>query len=121
MLHERYEFLCGADVRSILLEGIQRGLDARRDAEDMEIGEMSGAVVDGDGSTAGKEVQHGEHPSSRIEVEDEMSEFDMSQFVNFDVKTMEGKDGAPAQATETPSKKADEEFGDDIDDMLLSM
>jgi DNA mismatch repair ATPase MutL len=122
MLHERYEYLCGADVRSILLEGIQRGLDARRDAEDMEIGEMSGAVVDGDGSTAGKEVQHGEHPSSRIEVEDEMSEFDISQFVDFDVKTMEGEDGAPGQATETPSKKADEEFGDDIDDdMLLDM
>jgi DNA mismatch repair ATPase MutL len=125
LLHKRYEQVSAADFRCILQEAIQRGLSVRKYDEAIEIGEMPAAVTDEDVSTAGRDSpkgpQHGEH-ASYIEVEDHMSEFDMSQFVDFEIKTTEDKDRAPAQATEESGKKAEEELGDDIDDdMLLDM
>jgi DNA mismatch repair ATPase MutL len=123
MLHERYEDLPGADVRSMIHEAIQRGLDARKGEEGMETVEMSGAVVNEGVEQAGSDVPtHGDQ-ASPIKVEDDMSDFDMDKFENLDMSTIQYDDDVdPSVSGKREIKKADEEFGDDIDDdMLLDM
>jgi hypothetical protein len=115
MLHERFEELPGADVRSMIHEAIQRGLDARKGDEFM----MSGALAVKDVPTG---PEHG-NKASPIKVEDDMSDFDMEKFEDFDMNTIEDDDDVDLSVSEKGEiKKADEEFGDDIDDdMLLDM
>jgi DNA mismatch repair ATPase MutL len=115
MLHERYEELPGADVRSMIHEAIQRGLDARKGDEFM----MSGALAVNDVPTG---LEHG-NKASPIKVEDDMSDFDMGKFEDLDMNTIQDDDDVdPSVFEKGEIKKADEEFGDDIDDdMLLDM
>jgi DNA mismatch repair ATPase MutL len=115
MLHERYEELPGADVRSMIHEAIQRGLDARKGEEFM----MSGALAVKDVPTGS---EHG-NKASPIKVEDDMSDFHMEKFEDFDMSTIQDDDDVDPSVSETGEiKKADKEFGDDIDDdMLLDM
>jgi predicted RNase H-like nuclease (RuvC/YqgF family) len=131
VLRGRFGELPGADVRSVLHEAIQRGLDERKgDAE-----EMVGVMMDEIGSTV-NDVDTGTEHSRAIKVEDEVSDFDEKKFVDFDVQMIEdddvdlsvfdevGKvDGKKIRKVdEEKIKKVDEEFGDDIDDdMLLDM
>jgi DNA mismatch repair protein MutL len=125
MLYKRYEELPGADVRSLLHEAIQKGLDARRNEEAMETVEGPGAVTDERNCKAGNDIpqapQYGDQ-TLPIKVEDEVSDFDMSQFVDFDMKAIEDNSGVPLRSVEESIEKTDEEYGDDIDgDMLLNM
>jgi len=141
-LNAHFEQLPGADVRSVLHEAIQRGVDARtvhvvgivrapgeardglRDASDdmcaaAEPGHRVVAPPDAgaDGTELVEFVTDGSSASLPIssKAEDEgMSDFDMSQFVDSDMEAVEN-DAAS-------SKNAGEEFGEDIeDDMLLDL
>jgi hypothetical protein len=125
VLRGRFGELPGADVRSVLHEAIQRGLDERKgDAE-----EIVDVVMDEIGSTindVGTAPEHGR----AIKIEDEVSDFDEKKFVDFDVQTIEDDDVDLSVFDEVEIRKVDEEkikkvveeFGDDIDDdMLLDM
>lgn len=141
-LDRQLEQLPGADVRSVLYEAIRRGLDVRK-ADAMDIVRAPTQTMDvlrdasDDNHTAAepghhvvappdaranrpKLVEHVTNQSSAtlsvsLKAEDEgMSDFGMSQFVDFDIEAI-GDDAAP-------SKDAGEEFGEDIeDDMLLDL
>ncbi|EAT88071.2 hypothetical protein SNOG_04311 [Parastagonospora nodorum SN15] len=138
-LNECFEQVPCADVRSVLHEAIQRGLDARKVNEDMEIvqapAQTLGVVQDsGDNDRRVAEPnrrvatppdkpdlaeavtnESGTTHSTSLKAEDEgMSDFDMSQFVDFDIDAVENDAG--------PSKNARKEFGEDVeDDMLLDL
>lgn len=117
LLHECCERLPGVDTRSLLHEGLQWGLDARKDdtaMETVEVIEGPEEVVDeGMSRTGGGDplkVQHLQNEKSKDVLED----FDMEQFVDFDTNMADGGKAQPALTT----KKA-EEYEDDIDDDML--
>jgi hypothetical protein len=138
-LDRHFEQLPGADVRSMLHEAIQRGLDARKVNEDIEVvqapAQTLGLVQDsGNNDRRVAEPDHrvatppdkpdlaeavtnepGTTHFTSLKPEDEgMSDFDMSQFVDFDIDAVEND--------ADPSKNAGEEFGEDVeDDMLLDL
>lgn len=153
-LHEQYEQIPGADVRSLLHEAIQRGLDDRKEEDTIETVEfveepdvLSRKIAVENGF---RDLEHGyqvievsDHPEKEEDVvnectpdepiavqtqslaspeaEDEMSDFDMSQFVHFDVTTLDEDVGTPGSAKQTV-ERSEEEFGEDIeDDMLLDL
>jgi hypothetical protein len=124
VLHERCKRMLGADTSSLLHEGIQRGLDARKgDTEiqsveiiEVQVPEHNEDVVSKADSSV--EFVSPSAPRSMPNTEDVMSDFDLSQFVDFDVhQTNDGNVLAKEAA-----KKADDDFGDGIaDDMLLDL
>ncbi|KAH5136543.1 hypothetical protein HBH70_120210 [Parastagonospora nodorum] len=142
-LDRHFERLPGADVRSVLHEAIQRGLDARKVEGNMDVdrapAQMMDVVQEADTNDRGT-VDPGHHVvalpdaaadepstvgsvanessathSTSLKAENEgMSDFDMSQFVDFDIDAVENDAG--------PSKNAGKEFGEDVeDDMLLDL
>ena len=123
ILHERCERMPSVDTRSLLHEGIQKGLDARKEdqaTENVEIVKVPGPDM---GEDKGKDVddnvpevpQHTQLVSTKAE--DEMSDFHISQFVDFDVGKLDDKASATSAFT-----KAENEFDEDIeDDMLMDL
>jgi hypothetical protein len=124
VLHERCERMPGADTCSLLHEGIQRGLDARTgdtELQSVEIIEMKATEHNEDvvsKADSSVEVVSPSVPRSTPKAEDETSDFDLSQFVDFDVdQTNDGNVLAKGAV-----KKADDDFCDGIeDDMLLDL
>jgi hypothetical protein len=129
VLFERYEELAGADVRSMLHEAIQRGLDERKDAV-VEIG----SGMDEIGGTVNHVRTAPEH-GMVVKIEDDVDE---KKFVGFEVQMIEDDELRSSvsgeeeirkvdedeirKVDEKETRKVDEEFGDDIDDdMLLDM
>jgi hypothetical protein len=116
LLHERRERLSGVDTNSLLHEGIQRGLDARKGDGDGAVRVVE--VVNQGASASGAMVVEDAPPQPAPKVKDEKSDFDMSQFVDFDMDTLDDEEGEAAPA----KKEGGDDFGDDIeDDMLLDM
>jgi hypothetical protein len=121
MLFERCEELPGADVRSMLHEAIQRGLDERKDAVvEIESG------IDEIGGTVNHVRTAPEH-GMVVKIEDDV---DKKKFVEFEVQMIEDDELRSSvsgeeeirKVDEDKTRKVDEEFGDDIDDdMLLDM
>ncbi|KAH7087166.1 hypothetical protein FB567DRAFT_527103 [Paraphoma chrysanthemicola] len=123
-LHGLYGRKAGVDTCSLLHEAIQRGLTARKADDSIPALEaVEAQASQGDGELA--------QPScSAVPVafpgvldlvpktEDDFSDFDMSQFVDFDVE----KSGYSDEADKGTVKKVEEEFGDGAeDDMLLDL
>lgn len=103
VLDELFERLPGADTRTFMYEAIQRGLDAR-----MGDGGMGG--VEGvDVLRTGEIVVQDAQPVV-LKKEDEMDGFDMSQFIDMDMREIEDDD----EVCEVRS-----EFGDGIEDVML--
>ena len=124
VLHEQFERLPGMDTRSLLHGAIQRGLDAMKGDEVRDTVD----VMDVPGlSKAGHAVEEVDNDGHRVQrrarqvspkAEDEMSGFDMSQFIDLDMKKLHDEEARPMPTVE----KTDDEFDDDIeDDMLLDM
>jgi hypothetical protein len=124
VLHECCERMTGADTCSLLHEGIQCGLDARKgdtEIQSVEIIEVQAPEHNEDvvsKADSSVEFVSPSAPRSMPNTEDVMSDFDLSQFVDFDVhQTNDGNVLAKEAA-----KKADDDFGDGIaDDMLLDL
>jgi hypothetical protein len=106
-----YEKMPGVDVRCLLHEAIQRGLDERKYDQDMhsrEIIRVSSPVVDGD-----------LHANDTME--DQTMGFDRSQPMDLDAGTDDDA-GSKSILAQKNSKQSSDEFGDDIeDDMLLDL
>jgi hypothetical protein len=150
-LHEHFGQLPDVDTRSLLHEAIQRGLDERKSEVNMGIMEIADMpsltqeVVEKLGGNNRETAKHGDqfieasdqgpllsilndHPPGNLisaeqdyeaspRAEDQMSDFDMSQFVDWNAKLVEND-----AATSMPINKAEEDFGEDIeDDMLLDL
>jgi hypothetical protein len=107
--------LGGVDTRSLLHEGIQRGLDTRKGDGDVRVVEV---VDQGAGASGPVEVEDAsQQPTPKVK--DENSDFDMSQFVDFDMDTIDDEE---VQSVPAKKEAGADEFGDDIeDDMLLDM
>ncbi|KAF2831313.1 hypothetical protein CC86DRAFT_443052 [Ophiobolus disseminans] len=95
ILHKRCQRLPGADTRSPLHETVQQGLDARKADEVMgtvEGVEVPGPAVDDVvhkmGTDVRKITQHQVSPQPK----DEISVFDMSQFIDTDMATLNDED-----------------------------
>lgn len=128
-LHEQYDRLGGVDTRCALHEGIQRGLDARREDEQViqtrghgsdlldsaVTGSVEGKIDDDYLSGVGRHNMN-EHVERE---DDEMSDFSISQSVDLDAEDS----GAVVDKTEDDGvSDVDDEFEDDIeDDMLLDL
>jgi hypothetical protein len=141
MLHEQFEQLPDADVRSMLHEAVQRGLDARKDepSRTLDIPRPSPQAVMVENSP--KEVTkiplegHAELQVSSSKTEDaghqesrpvslkaeDTSDFDLSQFAEFDMRTVD-ENVTTASLVKQTVEKTKEEYGEDIeDDMLLDL
>lgn len=124
-MDEHFECFPGADVRSLLHEAIQRGLDARKDNQTMGTEE----IVKLPSTVAEVSVVEGQEPMSvppslerpKSKIEDPSSEFDMSQFVDFDAGQDEDAKSI-SMAIHDKIKQSSDDFGNDIeDDMLLDL
>jgi hypothetical protein len=123
-LQRLYERLPGVDVCSLLHEGIQMGLDGKEGDDAMqtvENAEVSGPVTGGHVDTKVSEdipdVSQRERQVS-VEAEEQLSEFDMSQFVDFDAQKLD--DGETYVSTVV--SEVENEYDNDIeDDMLMDL
>jgi hypothetical protein len=106
-----YEKMPVVDVRCLLHEAIQRGLDERKHDQDMHSQEIirgSSPVVDG-----------GLHANDMME--DQMMGTDQSQPMDLDAGTNDDA-GSKSILAHKNSKQSSDEFGEDIeDDMLLDL
>ncbi|KAF1839995.1 uncharacterized protein K460DRAFT_349578 [Cucurbitaria berberidis CBS 394.84] len=104
MLHEQHERMDRVDTRCELHEGIQRGLDARKEQ-------------DGGNDTI-EDIIHNWGPVPAENVLEDMSDFSMSQLVDLDADVHVATMGVVED--KSPIKVADD-FDDDIDDMLMDL
>ncbi|KAH7076961.1 hypothetical protein BKA63DRAFT_594594 [Paraphoma chrysanthemicola] len=123
-LHGLHGRIAAVDTCSLLHDAIQRGLDARIENDSIPTIE----AVEVQASQGDEEL--GQPPCSAVgaafpgvlelvpKTEDDLSEFDMSQFVDFDAE----KSGDSDIADKGTVKKAEDEYGDGAeDDMLLDL
>lgn len=128
-LAESFEPLPGADVRSLLHEAIQRGMDEKQDDWSMDTRPTvttSTPVVDltTDGdipSGAVRENTRSPLPDT-TKAEGERSSFNMSQFFDLDAALSDDIEPITKSVQETTREGGDEEFEDTLeDDMLLDL
>ncbi|KAF2035811.1 hypothetical protein EK21DRAFT_84216 [Setomelanomma holmii] len=123
VLHELRERMPGVDTRSLLHEGIQRGLDVRNQEQAVQTIEVVDVKATKHNKAMAQKAElpapgpspNASQPDLPSRMEDEIPDFDMSQFVDFDVNAMDS-DGPPSKEA---TKKAQDDFGDDIDDDML--
>ncbi|KAF2855483.1 hypothetical protein T440DRAFT_550887 [Plenodomus tracheiphilus IPT5] len=119
MLHELFGRLSGVDTVCLLHEGVQRGFDARRVLEQeipdwMHVDLSQNMVGDGGGRIADDKVM-------RVDDVQDMGDsvsFDMSRYVNLNAEVPVS---AVEKTVEEGVGKSDDEFADEIDDMLLDL
>jgi hypothetical protein len=122
ILYEQYERLPGADVRVLLYEAIQRGLDARkkdRVVETTEATQTVHRVMKNDMVKDTSENVPGTSQQGKIipkKANDELSNFDISQFMDVNVDRLDDADSVLGEVVEV-----DEEFDDIDDDMLMDI
>jgi hypothetical protein len=123
-LQRLYERLPGVDICSLLHEGIQRGLDGKKgdDAlQTVENAEVSSPATSGHVDTKVSEdipdALQRERQAS-VEAEERLSEFDMSQFVDFGAQKL----GNGKAYMSTVVSEVENEYDNDIeDDMLMDL
>lgn len=117
MLHEQHGRLPMSNTRSSLHEGIQRALNMRKESQDVGVVEPNSQPETITQMPIVNEVDKNEqNPETVDELEkQEVGEFDMSQFIAFDVDEME-------EGGEETKSSVDGEFNEGIeDDMLMDM